>query len=306
MFEYDVMLDEANLWLDEPPHRKRKLEAPPPPPPIIDYTLPTTFSDSDEEEIDPVEREKYRKQVVESGGFDVDFFPVYGSLDQSGSTPSTVLLSKLGLHSYNFDKGTNLQFRSVQKANEEFASFTMYYITVEAMDPFNASPLTFQTCVWDAATKSNETSRFITKVCRIKGTSKETSLWDHDAVDEFYKDDISWLQDDALTGSDMLQYYEVKESDMRDNNEWLQLYAELVMFSKWETDLSAYLPVKMKKIVVRTREDVESSKKLRSKNATFYMSFTACGGLQCRGIIRRTTDGRPQHMSFQVNCWIDN
>lgn len=68
-----------------------------------------------------------------------------------------------------FVKGTNLQFMSVQKANEEFASFTMYYITVEAMDPFSGSPVTFQTCVWDAATKSNESSRFITKVCRIKG-----------------------------------------------------------------------------------------------------------------------------------------
>ncbi|KAG2260793.1 hypothetical protein Bca52824_080087 [Brassica carinata] len=51
------------------------------------------------------------------------------------------------------------------------------------MDPSNGSPVTFQTCVWDAATKSNESSRFITKVCRIK-------------------------EDDALTGSDKLQYYE--------------------------------------------------------------------------------------------------
>ena len=49
---------------------------------------------------------------------------------------------------------------------------------------------------------------------RIKifiGTKEEeTTLWDHDAVDEFYKDDISWLDDDALTASDkQLQYYEV-------------------------------------------------------------------------------------------------
>ncbi|KAJ4903822.1 UPF0725 protein [Raphanus sativus] len=288
---YDCMLDEAKLW-----HSESKLEPPPP---------PTTFSDSDEEEIDPVEREKFRKQVVESGGFDVDFFPVYEKLMSSGSTPSTVLLSKVGLHTYNFDKGTNLQFRSVQKANEEFVSFTFYYITVEAVDPFDNSPVTFQTSVWDAARKNNESLRLVTKVCRIKGSKEETSLWDHDAVDEFYKDDISWLEDDALTGSHKLQYYEVKESDLRDN-EWLHLYAEVVLFSKWEIDLSAYLPVKMKKVVVRTREDVETSMKLRSKNAIFYMSFTACQGLECRGIITRTTDGRPQHMSFQVNCWIDN
>ncbi|KAL0731379.1 hypothetical protein Bca4012_027473 [Brassica carinata] len=123
------------------------------------------------------------------------------------------MLSKVGLHCYNFDKGTNLQFRSVQKANEEFASFTMYYITVEAMDPSNGSPVTFQTCVWDAATKSNESSSvvgYVEIMTESKEPKKETSRWDRGAVDEFYKDDISWLEDDALTGSDKLQYYEVR------------------------------------------------------------------------------------------------
>lgn len=43
----------------------------------------------------------------------------------------------------------------------------------------------------------------------ILGTEKETCRLDHGAVDEFYKDDISWLEDDALTGCDKLQYYEV-------------------------------------------------------------------------------------------------
>ncbi|WZY81966.1 hypothetical protein YC2023_028350 [Brassica napus] len=33
------------------------------------------------------------------------------------------------------------------------------------------------------------------------------TLWDQYAVDEFYKDDMSWLEDDALIGSDKLQYY---------------------------------------------------------------------------------------------------
>ncbi|KAL0853782.1 hypothetical protein Bca101_058934 [Brassica carinata] len=88
------------------------------------------------------------------------------------------------------------------------------------MDPSNGSPVTFQTCVWDAATKSNESSRFITKVCRIK----ETSRWDHGAVDEFYKDDISWLEDDALTGSDKLQYYEVRKQKAQKKPQKKQAY----------------------------------------------------------------------------------
>ncbi|CAH2058861.1 unnamed protein product [Thlaspi arvense] len=263
---YDVMLDEAKMWLDEPPRRKRKLEAPPPAP-IVSYN-PEPYTDSDEDEIDPVEREKYRIQLVESGG-------------------------------------TNLQFITVKKANADFHSIVAYYITLEAMDPFTDSLVTFQTSVWDASTRNKEKLRLLIEVCRIKGTGEETGLWDADAVDEFYKDDMSqWLEGDALTGSDKLQYYELKESDLRDN-EWLYLYAEIAMFSERASDLSAYLPVEMNKVVVRTREDVEPSKKLKSKDATFYMSFKARGGPECRGIIRRTSDGRPRHMSLQAKCWID-
>lgn len=44
----------------------------------------------------------------------------------------------------------------------------------------------------------------------VIGTGDEVgTLWDQYAVDEFYKDDMSWLEDDALIGSDKLQYYGV-------------------------------------------------------------------------------------------------
>ncbi|WZZ40036.1 hypothetical protein YC2023_036295 [Brassica napus] len=44
----------------------------------------------------------------------------------------------------------------------------------------------------------------------VIGTGEEVgTLWDQYAVDEFYKDDMSWLEDDALIGSDKLQYYGV-------------------------------------------------------------------------------------------------
>jgi uncharacterized protein (TIGR01572 family) len=301
---YDVMLDEARLWLNEPPKRKRKLEAPPAP--IEDYSS-APLSDSDEDtEIDLVGKAKYRQQVMESGGFDVDPLLLrYGKLQLYGSAPDTILFSKVGLHCYNFDKGTNLQFRTVKKAYTEFVSFLDYYITLEAMDPLKNALVTFQTNAWDAATKNKESLRLITEVSRITGAGEETSQWDSDGVDEFYKDDMSqWLEDDVLTGSNKLQYYEVEESDLRDN-EWLYLYAEVALFSKSAIDLSAYLPVEMKRVVVRTREEVEPSMKLKSHNATFYMSFKTRGGQDCRGIVRRTMDGRPQHMSLQVKSWVD-
>lgn len=62
---FDVMLDEANLWYQEPPPLpKRKLEPPvysPPPSPVKEEE-----AYSSEEDMDPVEREKYRLQTVES------------------------------------------------------------------------------------------------------------------------------------------------------------------------------------------------------------------------------------------------
>lgn len=63
---YDVMLEEAKVWLDEPPQRKRKLEAPiiPPPPPPCPAVVD---EDSSDEEVDPVALAKYRRQVSESG-----------------------------------------------------------------------------------------------------------------------------------------------------------------------------------------------------------------------------------------------
>lgn len=58
---FDVMLDEANLWYQEPPPlRKRKLEPP------IEEEEEEEEAYSSEEDMDPVEREKYRLQTVES------------------------------------------------------------------------------------------------------------------------------------------------------------------------------------------------------------------------------------------------
>ena len=41
----------------------------------------------------------------------------------------------------------------------------------------------------------------------------------------------SWLQDDALTGPNKLQFHEVKDSELQDN-EWLNLYAEIALSSE--------------------------------------------------------------------------
>ncbi|CAA7012896.1 unnamed protein product [Microthlaspi erraticum] len=278
---YDVMLDEAKMWHGEPPQRKRKLETPvySPPSPVDEY------SDDEDDEVDPVAEEKYHRQVMESD---------------------------VGLHCYNIDKGTNLEFIMVKKVNAEIGSLFNFYITLEAMDPCaKNSVVTFQTSVTDAMLKNKARLRTFTNICRIKpqapGTGEEVWRWypDVDVVDDYYKGDLpDWLQDGALAGEEKLQLYEVKEWELRDNNTWLQLYAEFALFSAWGTNLSAYLPFEIKSVVVRTRENVASSMKLKSRNAIFYMSFTARGGPECRGIIRRTSDGRPGHLFLEAMCWI--
>ncbi|CAA7014001.1 unnamed protein product [Microthlaspi erraticum] len=302
---YDVMLDEAKMWLDEPP----KLETPV-------YSRVDDEDSDEDDEVDPVVEEKYHRQVMESGGFDVDLFcQPFGGIVPSGCSAYHVLFGKVGLHCYNIDKGTNLEFIMVKKVNAEIGSLFNFYITLEAMDPcVKNSVVTFQTRVTDAVLKYKARLRMFTTTCRIKprapgsGDSGEKGYrWypDDDGDDDYYKGDLpGWLQDDALTGGDKLQFYEVKEWELRDNK-WLQLYAEFALFSEWDTDLSAYLPFEMKSVVVRTKEDVASSMKLKSRNAIFYMSFTARGGPECRGIIRRTSDGRPGHMLFlEAMCWI--
>lgn len=297
------------MWLDEPPQRKRKLETPVnPPPPPPPPPCPAVDEDSSDEEVDPVALAKYRQQVSESGGFDVDlFFQPFGGIIPGGCNDHSLLFGKVGLHCYNLQKGTNLQFKKVTKANTQICSILSFYITLEAIDPAqDDSPVTFQTCVTDTVLMHQARLRTFTTTCRIKpqvpGTGELGSSWYPDRhVDPCYKVDLpNWLQDDLLTGEDKLQFYEVKDWELKDH-QWLYLYAEFALFSYFEDDLSDYMPFEMRKVVVQTKEDM----KLKSGNAVFFLSFKTRAGQECRGIVRRTTDGKPGHMCLEARCWID-
>ncbi|KAH0884454.1 hypothetical protein HID58_060550 [Brassica napus] len=108
------------------------------------------------------------------------------------------------------------------------------------------------------------------------------------AVDDFFQR----MTEDELTGSDKLQYYE-----MEVDTGWLHLYAKFAL-------KKLCLPVEMRKIIVRTREDVESKKKVKAYNAIFYISFKTRCGRDFNAIIRRTTDRLPGHFSLEVKCLI--
>ncbi|CAF2147619.1 unnamed protein product [Brassica napus] len=310
---YDVMLDEAKLCLDLDELKVESSSAPPVKEEDSGYD--DYYYDSADDEMDPVEEAKYLQQVRDSDGFDVDFcYHPFGGIMPCGCNDSDTPLAKLGLHCYNIDKGTNLQFRAVKKVNAEAVSFVNYYITLEAVDPDNNHSLVaFQTCVWDSATENKERLRLITKQCRIKppqvpaagNREARGSLWrwDPNAVDKFYTGVMpSWLQDDALTGPNKLQFHEVKDSELQDN-EWLNLYAEIALSSE-RPDMETYLPLEVKKVVVRTKEDVEPSMKLKSSNAIFYTIFKTHRGHECKAIIRQTRDGIQGHMCLEVTCML--
>ncbi|KAG2245272.1 hypothetical protein Bca52824_092872 [Brassica carinata] len=302
---YDVMLDEAKLCLDE--LKVVESSSSPPAPPVKEDSGYDYEYDSAEDEMDPVEEAKYHQQVRDSDGFDVDFcYHPFGGIMPCGCNDSDIPLAKLGLHCYNIDNGTNLQFRSVEKVNAEAVSFVNYYITLEAVDPDNNnSPVAFQTCVWDSSTKNKERLRLITKQYMQDQASKCSPwLWDRYAVDEFYTCRMpDWLQDDALTGPNKLQFHEVKDSELQDN-EWLNLYAEIALSSERPSYMETDLPLEVKKVVVRTKEDLEPSMKLKSSNAIFYMTFKTHRGSEWKAIIRQTRDGIQGHMCLEVTCML--
>ncbi|XP_019095903.1 PREDICTED: UPF0725 protein At4g29550-like [Camelina sativa] len=122
-------------------------------------------------------------------------------------------------------------------------------------------------------------------------------------MDTFYTRPMpKWLSDEALA-SDNKKYYVVQEADLHEND-WLHLFTEMAFFSIARADSP---PLEINKVVVETKEDyiTEAREKLHAKNAIFYISYKYKGDPSIgftgdhRAIIRKTTDGEPEHMSFE-------
>ncbi|XP_020871707.1 UPF0725 protein At4g29550 [Arabidopsis lyrata subsp. lyrata] len=178
------------------------------------------------------------------------------------------------------------------------------------MRPRNSS-CQFETLARHAIENKDCLSAIVTE-CRIKPQNPDSeerrgnNPFNKALVDDFFKGKMpDWMPEGALTGSNKLQYYEMKESEVEENKEWLHLYAELALLTLQGSELKTIQPVKpleLRKIVVRTKEDVESKKKVKAENAIFYISFKNCCGRDYNVIVRRTTDGIPEHFSLEVKC----
>ncbi|CAH8322578.1 unnamed protein product [Eruca vesicaria subsp. sativa] len=275
----------------------------------------------DPDYVDPVKEEEYERQVLESDGFDVDSCPLaYGGIfpytlkDKYNYPYDTGLLSRLGLHCYNLQKGTNLELVAINKFNSELHGSSLEYITLEAIDTSNNFPYSFQTCVAKDIAPEEASFALHTEISRLKvppacpRTTPERR-WIDEAVDDFYKGKMpTWSTIDNLPKE---QVYELQESDLQEN-QWIHLYAEFAFHFRWlgcGNRLKSYLPLEFKKVIIQTKESGEESPrmKLKANNAIFYMSFKGNGDpsrkdVEYQAIVRRTMDGMPGHIRLELDC----
>ncbi|CAA7027525.1 unnamed protein product [Microthlaspi erraticum] len=288
-------------------------------------------SSDDDDKVDPVLKKEFYRQLHESDGFDVDItlpnssFSTFKCDDNNRDSDRDMLdiYARVALHWYNFHKGSNFQLSTIYKYNSLLWNifFYVYHITLEAMDPTDESCFTFQASVTNDARVYDKELKIVLDGCRIKpqipGTGDKIDRWDYMYHnDEFYNGHLpKWYSDDALVmpSSDKHnQFYQVQDSDIREND-WLNMYAEIALYSLHEGDgslLESWLPVEISKVVVQTCEDVKSSKEtLKAGNAIFYIAFKNLnappnGRLQDhRAIVRRVTDGVPGHVCLEFKCW---
>ncbi|CAN6999219.1 unnamed protein product, partial [Brassica oleracea var. botrytis] len=110
---------------------------------------------------------------------------------------------------------------------------------------------------------------------------KEESGFDTLSVDELFKGNMP----DWLPGDSKLHYYEMKESEVEQAKKWLHLYAELAWYTKMQRDPLMFeyaKPFELRKIIVQTKEVVDSMKNVKLDNAVFYISFrTRCCLQRC-------------------------
>ncbi|WZY77011.1 hypothetical protein YC2023_023395 [Brassica napus] len=202
-----------------------------------------------------------------------------------------LLYAKIGLHCYNLENPKHTGM-----------------LTLRAWDLARGCFCKFETKVW-YPTENTDCFHVITSRCRTlppplpEEEEKEESGFDTLSVDELFKGNMT----DWLPGDSKLLYYEMKESEVEQAKEWLLLYAELAWYTKKQTDPFMFeygKPLELRKITVQTKEVVDSMKNVKLDNAVFYISFWTRCGVVCKGVIRRTRDGRPEHLSLEAKCFM--
>ncbi|CAN6852826.1 unnamed protein product [Brassica oleracea] len=226
------------------------------------------------------------------------------SQSQDAMHAKPLLFAKIALHCYNLEKGTHFERLGLPRDYDQ---------TLEARDPARNYTCRFETNV-RLATENKDCFHVITTRCRPlppPPPSWEEGFqcgFDTLSVDELFKGNMpDWLPDDYAT-STLLQYYEMKESEVEQAKQWLHLYAELALYTKKQTDPFMFersKPLELGKVVVQTRGVVDSLEKVGLlDNAVFFITFKTSCHRVWKGIIRRTRDGIPEHLSLEAKCFM--
>ncbi|CDY20415.1 BnaC02g24010D [Brassica napus] len=210
------------------------------------------------------------------------------SQSQDAMHAKPLLFAKIALHCYNLEKGTHFERLGLPRDYDQ---------TLEARDPARNYTCRFETSV-RLATENKDCFHVVTTRCRplppppppgnmiAKMEDGFQCGFDTLSVDELFKGNMpDWLPDDYATSTQLLlQYYEMKESEVEQAKEWLHLYAELALYTKKQTDPFMFersKPLELGKVVVQTRGVVDSLKEVELlDNAVFFITFkTSCGGV---------------------------
>lgn len=226
------------------------------------------------------------------------------------------LCGRLGLYCYNFQKGTAYKFDFVSNVYTQtrFGLFTKFFMTLEAVNPADNSPFTLEACVKHHDLEQSEQIWWETCFCSVQGktiieTEEEENQWDNEALPDHYKGELpKWFSD-----ANQQQFYVVEKLELRDeDNEWLHLFTEFAFYTKWNlcltlSEITESLPLEISEVVVETEAPRE--KKLKAANAIFYISFKCDDDpltgevANYRAVVRKTMDGKPEHMRLDVRCW---
>ncbi|KAJ4913565.1 UPF0725 protein [Raphanus sativus] len=223
------------------------------------------------------------------------------------------LCSRLALYCYNLQNGTAYDFQVIIQIHEQHhLSFTKSFITFEAVNPADGSPLTFETCVKHIDDRVTHVPNlwWETHICRVEGSEEADYEWNDGAVHDYYKGEMpKWLSNE-----DQQRCYKVEQSELRDKkNGWLTLLTEFAFFTKWNGPLSPAeiedcRPLITQHVVVETLDgegEKEPRDKLNAANAIFYISFECVEDPtigRYRAVVRKTMDGKPGHMRLEVTC----
>ncbi|KAL1210595.1 hypothetical protein V5N11_006912 [Cardamine amara subsp. amara] len=219
------------------------------------------------------------------------------------------LCGRLGLYSYNFHKGTSYKFDFVSNVytQSRFGLFTKFFMTLEAVNPAENSPFTLEACVKHHDLAQSE--QIWWETCFCMETEEEDNHWDNEALPDHYKGELpKWFSD-----ANHQQRYVVEKSELMDkDNEWLHLFTEFAFYTKWNLcltpeEITESLPLEISEVVVETEAPRE--KKLKAANAIFYISFKCDDDpltgevANYRAVVRKTMDGKPEHMRLDARCW---